>query len=91
LAAQFKGPKALDLASNGDVYIADTENAAIRRVAARTGEIERVAGTGAVGDGPVGDPLGCALNRPHGVFVDSDGSLFIGDTEGNRVRVVRFP
>jgi hypothetical protein len=56
-----------------------------------TGIIVRVAGTGGAGDGPVGDPLGCRLDRPHGVYVDADGSVFIGDTEGNRIRVVRLP
>lgn len=35
------------------------------------------------------DPLQCALSRPHGVFVDRDGVVFIGDTKTHRVRVVR--
>ena len=38
---------------------------------------------------PSGDPLACALNRLHGVFVDADGSVFIGDSEAHRVRVLR--
>ena len=40
-------------------------------------------------DGPEGDPLKCQLARPHGIFVDSDGAIFIGDTETQRVRVIR--
>jgi hypothetical protein len=58
---------------------------------ARTGNIELVAGTGAKGDGPDGDPFHCAMNRLHGVFVDSDGSVFIGDSEAHRIRVLRHP
>jgi len=51
--------------------------------------ISTFAGTGAAGNGGDGDPLACALNRLHGVFVDADGSVFIGDSEGHRVRVLR--
>jgi hypothetical protein len=29
------------------------------------------------------------MSRPHGVFVDRDGSIFIGDSEAHRVRVIR--
>jgi hypothetical protein len=29
------------------------------------------------------------MSRPHGVFVDADGSLFVGDSEAHRVRVIR--
>ncbi len=51
--------------------------------------MELVAGTGQRGDGPEGDPLGCKMNRPHGVFVDRDGTVLIGDSEAHRVRRVR--
>ena len=36
----------------------------------------------------IGDPLACALSRPHGIFVDADGAVFIGDTDSCRVRVI---
>ena len=87
--ASLNGPKGLSVGPDGNVYIADTENHAIRRIDVRTGTIHLVAGTGAGGDGPDGDPLKCKLARPHGVFVDSDGSVFIGDSETHRVRVIR--
>jgi hypothetical protein len=29
------------------------------------------------------------MARPHGVFIDSDGAVFIGDSEAHRVRVLR--
>jgi hypothetical protein len=56
---------------------------------AHTGNIELVLGTGEKGNGGDGDPLQCALTRPHGVFVDADGAVFIGDSEAHRVRVLR--
>lgn len=39
-------------------------------------------------DGPDGDPLRCGLARPHGVYVDADGKVYIGDSENHRVRVL---
>ena len=87
--ATFSGPKGIALAANGDAYLADTENHVIRMIEAKTGIVRLVAGTGEKGDGPDGDPLRCKLARPHGVFVDTDGSLFVGDSEAHRVRVLR--
>lgn len=87
--ATFNGPKGIAVAANGDVYLADTENHAIRMIEAKTGIIRTVAGTGEKGDGPEGDPLQCKLARPHGVFIDTDGSLLIGDSETHRLRVVK--
>ena len=85
-AAKLSGPKGIALAPDGRVYIADTESHTIRRIDPAKGTIDLVAGTGSTGDGPDGDPRACALRRPHGVFVDTDGSLFVGDSENHRVR-----
>jgi hypothetical protein len=67
----------------------DTESHSIRRVNAQTGNLELMAGTGKKGDGPDGNPLECNLARPHGIFIDADGSVYIGDSEAHRVRVLR--
>jgi len=86
-AATFAGPKGLAWARSA-LYIADTENHVIRRIALDTGIITTVLGTGRRGDGPDGDPLRCALARPHGVLVDARGALYVGDSEAHRIRVV---
>lgn len=88
IAATFNGPKGIACAPDGSVYIADTENHAIRRVDAR-GVIATVLGTGQRGDGPDGDPMHCRLSRPHGVFVAGDGTVYVGDSESHRVRRLR--
>ena len=62
----------------GSLYVADTENHVVRRIELRTGIITTVLGTGQRGDGPEPDPLRCALARPHGVFVDAAGGLYVG-------------
>ena len=78
---------ALDAA--GNAWLADTESHNIRMIDARTGNLELVVGTGERGDGPDGDPLKCRLARPHGIFVDADEAVYIGDSESHRVRVLR--
>ena len=53
----------------------------------RTGIITTAVGTGQRGDGPVGDPRKCALNRPHSVFLRK-GVLYIADSENHRIRTL---
>jgi streptogramin lyase len=87
--ATLSGPKGLSVGPNGNVYLADTESHSIRMIDVRRGTVELVAGTGEKGDGPDGHPLTCKMARPHGVFVDRDGAVFVGDSEAHRVRVIR--
>ncbi|MES2705444.1 MAG: hypothetical protein V4726_02465 [Verrucomicrobiota bacterium] len=88
--AQLAGPKGLAISPAGNVYIADTESHSIRRIDAKSGKIEVIAGTGVKGDGPDGSPAAtCQLARPHGVFLDKDGTLYIGDSENHRLRAVK--
>jgi streptogramin lyase len=85
-SAKLAGPKGIAVAPDGSLYLADTENHAIRRIDLKTSVITTVAGTGQRGDGPDGDPLKCHLSRPHGIFVDRTGKIFIADSESHRVR-----
>jgi len=87
--ATLAGPKGVSVNKSGDIYFADTENHVIRMIDSRTGIISLVAGTGEPGDGQETDPLHCRMNRPHGICVGNDGSIFIGDTDSNRIRVIR--
>jgi streptogramin lyase len=87
--ATLSGPKGLSIGPNGNVYLADTESHSIRMIDLKKGTLELIAGTGQPGDGPDGDPFQCKLKRPHGVFVDVDGSVIVGDSEAHRVRVIR--
>jgi streptogramin lyase len=87
--AQLSGPKGIALDAAGNAWLADTESHTVRMIDAATGTIALIAGTGEKGNGPDGYPLHCAMNRLHGVFVDADGSIFIGDSEAHRVRALR--
>lgn len=83
------GPKGVSIAADGKVYLADTETHSIRYYDPAKDTIEVLAGNGAKGDGPEPDPLACKMGRPHGVFVDTDGAILIGDSEAHRVRRVK--
>ncbi|MDG1894366.1 MAG: hypothetical protein P8J37_05625 [Fuerstiella sp.] len=86
--AALSGPKGVALGPNGDVYFADTESHTIRVIRVSTGIVETVVGDGMKGDGPDGVASKCRLDRPHGVFVDADGRVYIGDSNNHRVRVL---
>jgi streptogramin lyase len=85
--ADLSGPKGISLGTNGDIYLADTESHTIRVILQETGIIETIVGNGKKGDGPDGDPLNCKMNRPHGIFVDAVGNVYIGDSSNHRVRM----
>jgi len=87
--ATLSGPKGMAVAPDGNVYIADTENHCIRLIDLKSGRLELVAGTAVKADGPEGDPLKCGLARPHGIFVDADGVIYIGDSDNQRIRMIR--
>lgn len=90
LKATLAGPKGVALDAAGNVYLADTESHSIRYRSRERATLEVLVGDGVKGDGPDGDnPGACRLARPHGIFVDQDGSIFIGDSENHRVRVWR--
>ena len=74
--------------SVGNLYIADTDNQRIRKVAPN-GIITTVAGTGNYTyDGDGGPATSFALNYPYGVEVDTAGNLYIADANNHRIRQV---
>ena len=88
-AAKLDQPWGISKDGAGNLYIADTYNCVIREVAAATGIIETVVG---IGDacGYTGDGLATEnrLNYPNGLLADTNGNLFIADTNNQRVRWV---
>lgn len=85
-ASPLRGPKHLCLDQRGNVLIADSDNHQILRYSPADQTLKRVAGTGKAGAAGVGGPpLAAQLNQPHGVFVDTDGTLYIADSTNHRV------
>ena len=86
-SAQLNDPSGVAVDSAGNLYIADTGNCLIRKVA--NGVIGTVAGNGTCGfSGDNGPATSAQLNGPSGVAVDSAGNLYIADTSNNRIRKV---
>jgi sugar lactone lactonase YvrE len=84
-AARFDTPSGVAVAPDGAVYIADTGNNAIRRVAP-DGAVSTVAGGGAgFQDGPAGE---ARFNGPIGIAIDATGRLFVADTYNDRIRSI---
>ena len=73
--------------SNGNMYVADTSNNAIRRVSA-DGQVSTVAGVVGKGAGNVdGNGATAQFNGPSGIAVSADGAtLFVTDTGNNEIR-----
>src|ERR1700730_9791877 len=88
LHAQLGGPKGLAYDGDDNLYLADTENHAIRRVNVKTGTITTVLGTGERGTCPDANPATCKLSRPHGVLF-ANGVLFVADSENHFIRELR--
>ena len=42
-------------------------------------------GNGIAGSGFPDDPTQACLKRPHGVFLEADGTLLVGDSENHRI------
>jgi uncharacterized protein (TIGR03437 family) len=88
IAAQLNGPFAVAVDGSGNLYIADTNNLAIRRVSA-DGTISTYAGNGTrgfAGDG--GAASNAWFDGPEGVAMDAGGNLYIADTFNGRIRRV---
>ncbi|HEX3425032.1 MAG TPA: protein kinase [Acidimicrobiales bacterium] len=86
-AARINNPVGITVSQDGSVYIADSGNNRVRKIAG--GIMTTVAGNGEgafAGDG--GPPRAAQISEPMGVAVSSNGDLYITDTGNNRIRMV---
>jgi sugar lactone lactonase YvrE len=83
--ARFDHPTSLAFDSLGNLYVADTGNHAIRRIAP-SHLVETMIGTGAAGHNN-GAGASAMLNAPTGIAFDPSGLLYIADSGNNVIRV----
>jgi len=87
-SASLNTPRALALDAAGTLYIADVANCSIRAVAP-DGTISTVVGQGLPGFAGDGGPaISARLEQADGIAVGPDGTLYVGDSFNERVRVV---
>ena len=82
-------PIGLAVDSTGNIYIGDSGNNRVRRVAAANGNLTTVAGNGvAAYTGDAGPGSSASLNNPTGVALDTGGNVFIADSLNGAIRKV---
>jgi hypothetical protein len=86
--AKLHGPRGIAVDKAGNVYFADDQNHAIRRIST-AGIITTVAGIGVAGFGGDGGPATAAiLDQPTDVAFDDNGNLFIADYNNGSIRKI---
>ena len=83
-AARFNGPVGVAVDDAGVLYVADTYNDRIRRIAP-DGTVTTIAGGTRPGDAD-GVGLAAAFDTPSGIAVTTDGTLFVADTGNEAIR-----
>jgi hypothetical protein len=88
-SAQLNAPRDVEVAPDGTIYVADTENHCIRAIST-TGIITTYAGrcgtSGSTGEG--GPATLGLLKSPYGIELNSKGDLYIADSLNHVIRVV---
>jgi hypothetical protein len=86
---QLNYPQGTTVDAAGNVYIADTNNQRIRKVAAATGIISTYAGTGVAGfSGEAGPATSARIYGPTGMAADAAGNIYFADTNNHRIRKI---
>jgi sugar lactone lactonase YvrE len=86
--AQLNTPSDVAVTPDGTIYIADTYNNVVR-VVTPDGMISTLAGNGQEGFSGDGGPAAQAeMDRPYGLEVGPDGTVYIADTHNQRIRRV---
>lgn len=89
-SAKLDEPSAVTLGADRALYVADSRQNRIRRVDLDTGVITTVVGNGTLGVGcQTGAPTALGLNKPTGLTVADDGTMFIADSGNGCIRRLR--
>jgi hypothetical protein len=84
--ATFSGPTAVAVDGSGNIYVADRDNHAIRKISAGN-VVTTLAGNGTAGfDNGTG--TNATFNVPVGVAVDGSGNIYVADAYNNAIRKI---
>ncbi len=87
-AAKFNFPTGIAVGSDGDIYVADTNNHVIRRITPN-GSVTTFAGNPQVAGSENGSREHATFAKPAGLAFDPPGNLYIADMAGPLRRIAR--
>jgi len=83
--ARFNGPTGIAYSSSGFLYVSDTGNQLIRKVALN-GTVTTLAGKAGAWGTDDGTGAAARFNSPRGLCTDTDGNLYIADSLNHTIR-----
>ena len=86
-AARFNSPRGVSVDGAGTLYVADTNNSAIRKVTA-AGVVTTLAGAAGNVGGADGTGNNARFTNPEGVAADGGGTVFVADTVNDTIRKI---
>lgn len=84
--ARFDNPFAVAVDGDGDVYVSDSANNAIRKITHRV--VTTLAGSPGTAGSTDGQGANARFWNPQGLAVDSTGNIYVADTGNNLIRKI---
>lgn len=83
--AMFNSPRQMIVSADNELYLADTDNHVIRKIS-QDGIVSTVIGIAGQAGTQDGTPDIALFDKPFGVALDTDGTIYIGDSENQCIR-----
>ncbi len=87
-AARFTNPASVAADGAGNLYVADSVNHTIRKIALSSGAVATIAGTAGTMGSADGTGSLAAFRSPAGLATDGPGTLYVADTGNHTIRKI---